>query len=154
MFHVKHSRSSRYTGSMRRRIVFHGTLDPTVDPKNLDPDRSLHVGTRQAAVDRIHRLSAAGSTGQGVIHEFEITERPSPMVFADPGLESHVSEERLKSGGRWWQVAESNREGDISRPRRYINEFEDPGSMSYVVMPHHLRHLSTQFLELPSNDQT
>lgn len=139
---------------MSRRIVFHGTVDPSVDPKALNPEQSLHVGTRQAAIDRI-RLTAPNKQAKGgIVHEFEITERPSPMVFADPGLESHVSEQRLKTGGRWWQVAESNQEGDISRPRRYINEVEDPGSMSYVVMPQHLRHLSSQFVELPDMGST
>ena len=128
--------------------MFHGTVDPSVDPKNLNPDQSLHVGTRQSAIDRIRLTAPSTQAKGGFVHEFEIIERPAPTVFADPSLESHVSEERLKTGGRWWQVAESNKEGDISRPRRYINEFEDPGSMSYVVMPHHLRHLSSQFIEL------
>lgn len=135
---------------MSRRRVFHGTLNPDMDPTKLNPEHSLHVGTKKAALDRLHNISREiGHPGPAIIHEFEITERPSPMVWADPSLPSDESNERYREGKpRWWQAVESNAEGDVSRPVRYINEYEDPGSMSYVVMPHHLRHLSTQFVDL------
>ena len=134
---------------MPRRTVFHGTLNPDFDPKNLNPDWSLHVGTQKSAEERVRKLGATKGATQAAIHEFEITERPSPMVWADPSLPSDEANERYRQGKpRSWQAVESNEEGDVSRPVRYINEYEDPGSMSYVVMPHHLRHLSTQFVDL------
>lgn len=127
----------------RKRIVYHGTTNEALDPKNLNPEQSLHVGTEKAAMDRLRNTGS----NKGVVHQFEITTRPAPMVWADPSLESDESHERMKQGKRWWQAVESNREGDVSRPVRYINEWEDPGSMSFVVMPHHLKHLSSQFID-------
>lgn len=133
---------------MARRSVFHGTWNPDFDPKNMDPEQSLHVGTRKAAEDRLRNLAQdGGAKGKAAIHEFEITKRPSPMVWADPSLDSDEANRRYKEGGRWWQAVEGNESGDITRPVRYINEYEDPGSMSYVVMPDHLSHISTQFID-------
>jgi hypothetical protein len=135
--------------TIRSRRVFHGTFDTGFDPKSLNPEKSLHVGTENAALQRLQNLAPVVGTGKAAIHEFEITTRPSPTVWADPSLPSDESNRRYTAGEpRWWQAPESNAEGDVSRPVRYINEYEDPGSMSYVVMPSHIRHLSTQFVDL------
>jgi hypothetical protein len=101
-------------------------------PHDLDV---VHVGTRQAALDRATNLAhEGGRAGDATLYEMRM-HRPSPMTWADPNLPSEVSSQRLKSGGRWWQASD---EEPPARPVRYVNEYEDPGSFSYIASPEHL----------------
>ena len=117
------------------RLVFHGSW---LDDWSPTPHTIMHVGTQVAALDRLSNLANDGTSGCGVgrIWALELTVRPEPFLWADPDLPMDESEVRREEGRRYHQVNDT----DVpARPRRYINEYEDPGSMSFVVSGEHLR---------------
>lgn len=131
------------------RFVYHGTFGKA--PDELEDGDTLqgntHVGTREAALGRMYALAAKDggeipSTGRIIKYE-----RPEagPHTWADPSLPSDVSEARLAAGeSLWWQADEDS---VYDTPNRYVNEYEDPGSFSYVVNPAVLRRVGEEKVE-------
>jgi hypothetical protein len=125
---------------VKKRVWYHATTRGDWE-KNAEPTKGgedipyLHVGTLQAARDRIKY--AGGDANDWVIYEVEVNpETPvSPIVFGDDynapkTYQTAVALNQDSSGMDW------NDPNYLTLDvKRYVNQYETPGDISLIVHP-------------------
>lgn len=129
--------SVRRSHSPESFVWFHATTRENWLPKMVDEDvESVHIGTKQAATDRVHGLFV---DGDDIVYLNKVRVRKG-LEFIPEIVEDDNCVEC----------------GDDKRPQRYTNRWESPGSLSIAINPADLELVSeTSFkakdlLALPS----
>jgi len=147
-------------------VVYHGSMDET--PPHNDPtsvgltDRyfGFHAGTINAALERVGFIAATERETEeeptfAYMHAYEIPKNKlSLMTYEDPHNQDY---DDLGEVPESYNEAMQVKETRPDRVNKYINRWEDKGSMSYVVPPQlvwdgHVKHLSTQQFKVRSDD--
>jgi len=102
-------------------IGYHGTW---WGKKPHELHKSFHLGNFKAAIDRLaqeYKEENFPSNPIPHIYRYKIITEPESEIYADPYAQG---EETYKIG---------------NKPIKYENEIEDPGSISYIVKPKHVK---------------
>lgn len=117
---------------------FHVTTHPRwpVDALGADGPNHVHVGSEMAALDRAHCLLTHGVTS---LHFYRVSVLPRTGGNPRWNGVSH----RLFQDGRVDYIPQGNHGVE-----RYLNRFEDPGSISLAVRPHLVHAVAQVSLDL------
>lgn len=143
-------------------IVYHASSEetpPHVLAQNNKSRHTFHAGTEDAALDRASFIDEADYYNNpimpdspsitGFMHKYQIRTRPSMLTYEDPHKSGYDHQDEAEDHLEELAVKEHS----TSRINKYINRWEDPGSVSYVI-PHqlvdskHVKYLSTEKFEL------
>lgn len=115
--------------------VFHGSYSP-LPPHVYRAAGFFHAGSHEAAMDRLATAEQeAADAGFDIekprMHEYEIRVQPSFLTYEDPDAPFGFTKGNVSFNQ---ELAIKNTWGDSpGRVLKYINRYEDPGSLSYVI---------------------
>lgn len=119
--------------------VFHGSYSDK--PPHEYETNTFHAGTYEAAMDRLATAEQeAADVGLAKVfalvekpkmHMYEIRVQPSMLTYDDPDAPFGFAKGNVSYNQ---ELAIKNTWGDSpGRVLKYINRYEDPGSLSYVI---------------------
>ena len=130
-------------------ILFHAStsaIPPHKQKKN--SNSSFHVGTLQAAIDRIHlyhfdddALKLEDPQVNAYMHVYETSVPKNAHIYDDPSA-SGYSDYHAPD----WDIDNAIDEDNIINVTPYINRHEDPGSISYVIPKSSIRAKNTKYV--------
>lgn len=138
-----------------RITVFHGSYSDK--PPHEYDNFTFHAGTSNSALDRLasseqDAVDAGLDIENPKMHKYEIRVQPSMLTYEDP----HEPYRKPKGFTRDLGVNADDEPSNIIK--KYVNRFEDEGSLSYVIPSHfvekgYVKYLGDQFAGMRSNKE-